>query len=102
MSPRGEWVDADIDRDNWNVERQLRWASGFKAKGRIDEKNKVWYGEMQIPMDKIAARVPEKGVEMRANFLRGQGPRPRKVIAWQPTGSRQWHEPKVFGRLLLK
>lgn len=102
VSPRGEWVDADVDRDHWNVERQLRWTSGFKVKARIDERNKVWYGEMQIPMDKIAARAPAAGVEMRVNFLRGQGPPPRQVIAWQPTGSREWHEPKVFGRMVLK
>lgn len=101
VSPQGEWVDADIDRNNWNVERQLQWNSGFKVKARIDSEQNIWYGEMQIPMYQIAPRRPTRGTEMRANFIRSQS-RPRKVIAWRPTKSREWHAPEVFGQLLLR
>jgi hypothetical protein len=102
VSPRGEWVDADVDREHWNVERQLSWASGLKVKARIDEHESVWYGEMRIPMSDLCVETPRKGIEWQGNFVRGQGPRPRKVIAWRPTGSREWHEPKVFGRILFE
>lgn len=102
VSPQGEWVDLDIDRDNPKPEGGWMWNSGFKVKARLDEKNKVWYGEMQIPMDKIDTRPAKAGNEMRVNLYRLQGPPPtRTMIAWQPTGAPNYHVPEAFGRLKL-
>ena len=55
------------------------------VKSRLNKKERVWYGEMRIPIDRIDTRAPQAGVEMRINFYRLQGPPPqRKGIAWQP------------------
>ena len=103
VSPHGEWVDLDIDRKNPKPEGGWRWNSGFRVKARIDEANKIWYGEMQIPIASIDSRPPRAGNEMRANFYRIQGPPPERVfVAWQPTGQRNHHVPEAFGRLVLK
>lgn len=101
VSPRGEWVDLDIDRVKALPEGGWLWNSGFEVKARIDEAKKVWYGEMKIPMRSIAARTPAPGMEFRVNFFRIQGPEPRKFIAWQPTHSRSYHVPEAFGRMRL-
>lgn len=102
VSPRGEWVDLDIDRDSRAPQEGWRWNSGFSVKGRIDSAHKVWYAEMRIPISSIDARHPEAGLEMRANFYRCQGPEPgRKYIAWQPTHAASFHVPEAFGRLRL-
>jgi hypothetical protein len=103
VSPQGEWVDLDIDRDNPKPEGGWRWNSGFAVNARIDKAAKIWYGEMRIPIDQIDARPPQPGNEMRINFYRFQGPPPnRKRIAWQPTNSDGYHVPESFGRLILK
>jgi hypothetical protein len=103
VSPQGEWVDLDIDRDNPKPEGGWLWNSGFKVKARMDMANRIWYGEMRIPMNQIDSRPPKKGNEMRINLYRIQGmPPDRKFIAWQPTGQRNYHVPESFGRLVLQ
>lgn len=108
VSPHGEWVDLDIDRVNALPEGGWKWDSGFKVKARLDEANKVWYGEMQIPVASINGEggAPAKatpGAEMRVNFYRLQGPKPNRAgIAWQPTNTPTYHTPEAFGRLILK
>lgn len=103
VSPRGEWVDLDIDRDHPLPEGGWLWNSGFAARARIDAKNKVWYGLMRIPLASIDARPPANGLEMRINFYRCQGgPEKRAYIAWQPTRARSFHVPEAFGRLRLE
>lgn len=103
ISPRGEWVDLDIDRDHPLPEGGWLWNSGFQNGTRIDEKNKVWYGVMRIPLASIDNRPPANGLEMRVNFYRCQGLGPeRHNIAWQPTGQRSFHAPESFGRLKLE
>jgi hypothetical protein len=103
VSPQGEWVDLDIDRNPDPPKHDWQWNSGFEVKARIDEKQKIWYGEMRIPMDKIDKRAPKAGSEMRINFYRFQGPPPdRRRIAWQPTGANNYHVPEAFGRLKLQ
>jgi hypothetical protein len=103
VSPQGEWVDLDIDRDNPKPEGGWLWNSGFQVKARVDSAKKVWYGEMKIPIDKIDSRQPKEGLEMRINFYRLQGPGPdRKRIAWQPTQENNYHVPEAFGRLVLR
>jgi len=102
VSPQGEWVDLDIDRDNAKPEGGWTWNSGFEVKARIDAEHKIWYGEMRIPMAAIDTRRPIAGNEMRVNFYRIQGPPPdKKFIAWQPTHQSSHHVPESFGRLKL-
>lgn len=103
VSPQGEWVDLDINRNLDPAKHDWEWNSGFEVKARINEREKVWYGEMRIPLSKIDQRPPQPGQEMRINFYRFQGPPPdRKRIAWQPTGSNNYHVPEAFGRLRLE
>lgn len=102
VSPQGEWVDLDIDRDHPLPQGGWQWNSGFEVKAKIDEAARIWYGEMRIPLERIDARAPAAGNEMRINFYRIQGPgRMRKMIAWQPTGQGTYHVPEAFGRVRL-
>jgi len=103
ISPRGEWVDLDIDRDHPRPAVNWQWNSGFQVKTRLDEAKKIWYGEVKIPLDQIDHRPPKTGLEFRVNLYRIQGPPPRrKFIAWQPTNSPSYHTPTAFGRLRLE
>jgi hypothetical protein len=103
VSPQGEWVDLDIDRNPDPPVHDWQWNSGFEVKARIDAEKKIWYGEMRIPMAKIDQRTPKSGLEMRINFYRFQGPPPdRKRIAWRPTNTNNYHVPEAFGRLRLE
>jgi len=103
MSPQGEWVDLDIDRDHPLPEGGWLWNSGFEVKARIDPEKKIWYGEMRIPMKSIDTRPPAAGIEMRINFYRCQGAGAHRVyIAWQPTHAATFHVPEAFGRMRLE
>jgi hypothetical protein len=102
VSPQGEWVDLDIDRDHPLPEGGWQWNSGYEVAARIDADKKIWYGAMRIPIARIDDRRPEPGREMRINFYRLQGPGPtRKGIAWQPTNAPTYHVPEAFGRMKL-
>jgi hypothetical protein len=102
LSPQGEWIDLDINSDHLDADNNLKWNSGFQVAARIDRANKVWYGEMKIPMASIDSRPAGEGNQMRINFYRAQGPPPeRKYISWQPTNARTFHVPESFGRLVL-
>jgi hypothetical protein len=69
----------------------------------IDEKTKVWYGAIRIPINKIDTRAPQAGQDLRINFFRFQGPPPDpKSIAWQPTNADNYHVPEAFGRLHME
>jgi hypothetical protein len=103
VSPSGEWVDLDIDRNPDPPKHDWQWNSSFEVKARINEKDRVWYGEMKIPMAKIDQRAAKVGNEMRINFYRFQGPPPnRQRIAWRPTNSDNYHAPEAFGLLRLE
>ncbi len=103
MSPQGEWVDLDIDRDHMDNPNAWRWNSGFEVKARIDPSRKIWYGEMRIPIKSIDTRPPAPGREMRINFYRCQGRDPaRKYVAWQPTNDDSFHVPETFGKMKLE
>jgi hypothetical protein len=103
VSPQGEWVDLDIDRnksggspDGW------RWNSGFKVKARIDKDRKVWYAEMCIPFQSISQNPATPGLQLRINFFRTQGSGPnRLLLTWRPTHARTFHVPAAFGTLQL-
>lgn len=103
VSPQGEWVDLDIDRKNPLPQGGVGWNSGYKVKARIDEQKKIWYGEFQIPIASINGATAKEGAEMRINFYRIQGKKPDgyRMVAWQPTGARNYHVPEAFGRLRL-
>ena len=102
VSPQGEWVDLDIDRKNPLPEGGWKWNSGFHVKARLDKENKIWYGEMEIPLSAIDPRPVREGNEMRVNFFRIQGAKEnKKYIVWQETGVLNNHVPEAFGRLKL-
>src|ERR1700683_4492498 len=44
VSPQGEWVDLDIDRDH-PPGGGISWNSGFTSKTRIDSDKRIWYCE---------------------------------------------------------
>jgi hypothetical protein len=102
MSPRGEWIDLDINAQKLRAEVNMKWNSGWTVKARLDEANKVWYGEMKIPLASIDKRPPKSGNEMRINFYRAQGPPEGRIyMCWQPTNDRSFHNPAAFGILRL-
>jgi len=103
VSPRGEFVDLDINSNKLDGDHDMQWNSGYKVKARIDRGKKIWYGEMKIPLASIDDRPVVAGNEFRVNFYRMQGPKPdRKQIAWRPTNNHTYHIPESFGRLILE
>jgi hypothetical protein len=103
VSPQGEWVDLDIDKDFVQTDGGIKWDSGFTNKTRVDAKKKIWYAEMKIPFAAIDKRKPAAGVEYRINLYRCEGTEPKRIlIAWQPTGARSFHVPEKFGKMKLE
>ena len=102
VSPQGEWVDLDIDLDHPHEGGGVGWNSGFQVAAHIDKESKIWYGCMRIPYSAIDSRPAQAGNKLRVNFFRSQGPpSDLKQIAWQPTYKTTFHEPSVFGTMLL-
>ena len=104
MSPQGEFLDLDIDatRPKPGHGDERLWDSGMEVKARIDEGEKIWYGEMRIPIASVDRRPPRVGNEMRINLFRQDGKRPqRRFLAWRVTGVWNPHRPEKFGRLRL-
>jgi hypothetical protein len=102
MSPRGEWIDLDIDLTKPRHEDGWKWNSGFTVSARIDPVAKIWYGAMRIPFAALQDRPPAHDQTFRVNFFRGQGAMPNRVeIAWQTTMSETFHAPERFGLLRL-
>ena len=103
VSPRGEWVDLDIDREDPKRQGGMKWNSGYTVRGRIDEASKIWYGEMRIPFAAVDVRPPEPGRELRVGLYRIAGVAPtRMYYAWRPTGQTTFHVPEAFGTLRLR
>jgi hypothetical protein len=103
VSPQGEWVDLDIDRDNSQAQEGMRWNSGYVVKARVDAPAKIWYGVMRIPFSAIDARPPAKGNELRIGLFRIAGlTEPKKLYAWRPTGQATFHVPEAFGIVRLR
>ena len=102
VSPQGEWVDLDINREDTKAAGGMAWNSGYKVKGRIDRERHAWYGEMAIPMAALGVAEARPGTEMRIGLYRiaGTGTN-KKYYAWQPTGQTTFHIPQAFGRLRL-
>lgn len=102
MSPQGEWVDLDIDREHPLPEGGWKWNSGFQVAARIDGAKRIWYGAMKIPMSAIAGGPVAAGARFRINFYRCEGPKDKETkIAWQQVMSENFHTPERFGILEL-
>lgn len=102
VSPQGEWVDLDIDRENPKGQAGMTWNSGFTVKSRIDAGASIWYGLMRIPFRAIDARPPQPGRELRIGLYRIAGANPKIHYAWRPTDGITFHVPQAFGTLRLK
>ena len=102
MSPRGEWIDLDIDLDKPHDENGWKWNSGFEVSARIDPTAHVWYGAMKIPYSAVDNHPAAAGNTLRINFFRSQGPASaRHQIAWQAPMSNSFHVPERFGLVKL-
>jgi Carbohydrate family 9 binding domain-like len=102
MSPRGEWIDLDIELDKPHDENGWKWNSGFEVSARIDPTAHVWYGAMKIPYTALDNHPAAPGNTLRINFFRSQGPASaRHQIAWQAPMSNSFHVPERFGVMEL-
>jgi hypothetical protein len=102
VSPRGEWIDLDINLDKPHHEDGWTWNSGFQVSARFEHTAHIWYGAMRIPLAAIDSRPPAPGNTLRVNFFRSQGPPPnRKEVTWQPPMTDTFHTPERFGLLEL-
>lgn len=102
ISPRGEWVDLDINLDHPHSGDGWKWNSGFEVSARIDKNAHVWYGAMKIPYTAIDNRTAVAGNVLRINLFRSQGPpSARHELAWQASMSDSFHVPERFGLLKL-
>jgi len=102
VSPRGEWVDLDVDKSKKTDMADWKWNSNFRFQTRVDEKAKQWHCVMEIPWKSIAAGPVKAGQEFRLNLYRIEGgPQERKYITWQAVGNPSFHTPAKFGRLRL-
>ncbi len=102
LSPRGEWVDLDINLDLPDPAVGWTWNSGFQVAVRIDPDAKIWYGAMRIPLAVIDSRPAVPGRTFRANLFRSQGPPDHRIsLAWKAPMSETFHVPEKFGALTL-
>jgi cellulose/xylan binding protein with CBM9 domain len=102
MSPRGEWIDLDIDLEKPHDENGWKWNSGFEVSARTDATAQVWYGAMKIPYSAVDNHPAAAGNSMRINFFRSQGPpSDRHQVAWQAPMSNSFHVPERFGLMKL-
>lgn len=102
MSPRGEWIDLDIDLVKPHDENGWKWNSGFEVSARIDPAAHVWYGVVKILYSAVDNHPAEDGNTLRINFFRSQGPASaRHQIAWQAPMSNSFHVPERFGLMKL-
>lgn len=102
VSPQGEWVDLDIDVLHPKPGGGMSWNSGFEVKARLDEAHKIWYGEMRIPLQSIAAKEWRTGDRARLGLFRITGASgQQRLVSWQPPFRRSFHVPEAFGILEL-
>ena len=102
VSPQGEWVDLDINRDRPQDSGGWKWNSGFKVSARIDPATHRWYALMKIPYQSIDSKPASGGNLLRVNFFLSEGAgADHKAITWQPTHQHTFHVPKAFGTLKL-
>jgi hypothetical protein len=102
VSPRGEWVDLDIDLKKPRHEDGWVWNSGFEVAAETDANNHIWYAAMKIPYSALDSRPAAAGNKLRLNLYRSQGPADNHFeVTWQPPKTKTFHAPEKFGTLLL-
>jgi hypothetical protein len=102
VSPQGEWVDLDCDKDHKDLEVDWRWDSNFRSVNKVDEQRKIWISEWAVPWKAIDERKPAAGNRLRLNLYRIEGgPENRKYMAWRPVNAPSFHTPEAFGQMIL-
>jgi hypothetical protein len=102
LSPQGEWLDLEIDRNPPELDRNRQWTSGLEVVASIEPARCVWLGAMRIPFSAVTSSEIVAGKTFRANLYRLEGaPQRLKSLAWMPTGSDSFHVPASFGTLEL-
>jgi hypothetical protein len=99
-SPRGEWLDLQIETPPQGGIAATALRSGFSTSARIEEEKGQWFALLRIPYHCVNSGRPVAGARLRLNFFRSQGRTPVE-IAWQPTYDASFHLPSRFGTLLL-
>jgi len=102
VSPRGEWIDLDINLHQPHHEEGWTWNSGFAVMARIDSATHTWYGAMRIPWQAIDSRHPAAGNTLRINLFRSQGPASdNHEVTWRAPMGTTFHIPRRFGLIRL-
>lgn len=102
VAPTGDWIDLAIDLDK---KSDRAWRSGWTTAARIDDKAKIWYAAMRIPLRSVSEKPVTPGTRWRLNLYRieGQGEDPvRHFLCWNPTcvlNRDPNHVPENFGTL---
>ena len=83
VSPRGEWVDLDINLDTPHHEDGWIWNSGFTVAARIDELEPA-IGFQRVPLVHVAVHQHRSFIVMRGNSPAGTAERllDRRLGAW--------------------
>lgn len=100
VSPRGEWLDLQIEHGTDGVMVGTPLGSRFMCGALIEEARSVWTAVVQIPLRTFYPEGAQAGNSLRMNLFRSQGPLPLE-LAWQPTRRASFHRPSCFGTLLL-
>jgi hypothetical protein len=102
VSPRGEWIDLDIDLHKPHHEVGWTWNSGFEKSASVDTTAHHWYAAMRIPLSSIDHCPPTAGNTFRMNLFLSEGaPSNHHEVTWQPPMSNTFHVPERFGLLKL-
>ncbi|MGH9493974.1 MAG: sugar-binding protein, partial [Candidatus Sulfotelmatobacter sp.] len=102
VSPRGEWVDLDIDLSRPHHEDGWKWNSGFKSSARIDKDKRIWYAAMKISFSAIDTRPAGAGNTFRINLFVSQGPPGNhQEVTWRAPMQETFHVPERFGLIRL-
>ena len=99
VSPNGHWIDLAVAHGK--IE-ELH--SGLRRRVMLDEKSRVWIGELALPMKCLTPKFDPKH-PWRANFFRVEGEsEPRFYAAWSPTRTEKpnFHVPSAFGTLIFR
>ena len=100
ISPRGEWLDLQIECVLGSKVNSTALNSGFSVSALVDITSNQWFGFARVPYRAIVSGRAAAGDRLKINFFRSQGRKPTE-IAWQPPYSDTFHVPSIFGELLL-
>ena len=107
LSPQGEFLDNDIDstvrRPGYNGEEA--WNSGMSVKSRIDEKQKIWYGELKIPFAALMLtrrRSATNFASISSGKILSAIPTPAAIRACSSPGNRRAFGTRTIRRNLVR